>query len=77
MDDIDLIKKLIRRHRRELTECIGAFRVKTVKGPWDAPEGVELHALSSRRVYKATVARGAPDWLNINDLTGRAIATLD
>jgi hypothetical protein len=78
MNDLDLIKKLIRRHRRELTEIIGAFRARTPEQGW--PAEMELVAGRDGAVYTVTVSRGNPgerDWLNVDAADGTIVACLE
>lgn len=77
-DRIRLIKKLLRRHRQELSETIGAFRARVAD-----ESSMKLTAYSGK-VYHATATPGAGyddggrDWLNVNDArTGASIACLD
>jgi hypothetical protein len=72
MDDIKLIKKLIRRHRQELNDLIGHFRVKTSKDDYNS-----VQLLAGGTLYRARAVKGDPDWLAVNDIRGRAIATLN
>jgi hypothetical protein len=78
MNELDLIKKLIRHHRRELTEIIGPFRARTPPGAWHQ---LELVSRRDGAMYFASVTRshgdGEPDWLNVNDMNGRYVATLN
>jgi hypothetical protein len=77
-DRIRLIKKLLRRHRRELGETIGAFEAHVMD-----ESSMKLTAYSGK-VYHATATPGADyndggrDWLNVNDaVTGASVACLD
>jgi hypothetical protein len=73
MNNLALIKKLIRRHRQELTATIGAFRVKTLEG---VTSMVHLDVNATGKIYTATVTRGEPDWLCVNDSRGASVASL-
>ncbi len=73
-----LIKKLLRRHRRELAELIGAVRTSV-----EDDSTLRLVAYSGRDYYAtATPGRdygeGERDWLSITDArTGASVACLD
>ena len=70
MDNANLTKKLIRRHRRELTELIGSFRIST-------QEGCVKLTTASGEAYTARTVAGEPPWLTVNDVRGCSVATLD
>jgi hypothetical protein len=77
-DRIKLIKKLLRRHRRELADLIGAYRASV-----EDPSTLRLVTYSGRDYY-ATATPGADyndggrDWLNVTDArTGASVACLD